>query len=69
MKTIVTAEIDVATPTGRRILKELEQHKRSVKLNYPASECITGKTYTVDEAFDIVGKRLSRNYGVEIKID
>ncbi|GHU63218.1 hypothetical protein FACS1894123_05560 [Bacteroidia bacterium] len=29
----------------------------------------TEKTYTVDEAFDIVGRRLSRNYGVEIKID
>ncbi|GHT07337.1 hypothetical protein FACS189432_02370 [Bacteroidia bacterium] len=69
MNTIVTAEIDVATPTGRRIIKELEQYKRTVKLNYPESESITGKTYTVDEAFDIVGRRLSRNYGVEIKID
>jgi hypothetical protein len=68
MNTIVTAEIDIATPTGRRIVNELEQHKRFVKLNYPASERITERTYTVDEAFDIVGKRLSRNYGVEIKI-
>jgi hypothetical protein len=69
MNTIVTAEIDVATPTGRRIVRELAQHRRSVKLNYPESERITERTYTVEEAFDIVGKRLSRNYGVEIKID
>ncbi|GHV11448.1 hypothetical protein FACS1894162_6890 [Bacteroidia bacterium] len=30
---------------------------------------IDEKIYTIDEAFDIVGKRLSRNYGVEIIID
>ncbi|MDR0863504.1 MAG: hypothetical protein LBO74_01055 [Candidatus Symbiothrix sp.] len=52
--TITTAEIDMATPTGGRIIKEFEQHNRSVRLNYPASESITEKTYTVDEAFDIV---------------
>ncbi|GHV09340.1 hypothetical protein FACS1894160_4880 [Bacteroidia bacterium] len=48
MNTIVTAEIDVATPTGRRIVNELGHHKRSVKLNYPASENRTGKTYTYE---------------------
>jgi hypothetical protein len=69
MNTTVTAEIDVATLTGRRIVHDLERHNRTVKLNYPAPESTTEKTYTIDEAFDIVGKRLSRNYGIEIKID
>ncbi|GHT61139.1 hypothetical protein AGMMS50239_11440 [Bacteroidia bacterium] len=67
MNTIVTAEIDVATPTGRRIIKDLEQYKHSVKLNYPASESITGKTYTHQEVWNMVEERLSDHYGVEIK--
>jgi hypothetical protein len=69
MNTIVTAEIDVATPIGRRIIKDLEQHKRSVKLNYPVPESITGNTYTHQEVWNMVEKRLSDHYGVEIKFD
>jgi hypothetical protein len=52
----LTAEMDVATPFNC-IIKKVEQRY------------MIEKTYTVDEAFDIVGKRLSRNYGVEIIID
>jgi hypothetical protein len=69
MNTKVTAEIDVATPTGQRIFKELAQHKNVVTFIYPEPEVKREKTYTIDEAFDIVGQRLSKNYGVEIKID
>jgi hypothetical protein len=70
MNTIVTAEIDVATPTGRRIVNELAQHKRSVKLNYPVSESnLTERTYTHQEVWNMVEKRLSDHYGVEIKFD
>ncbi|MDR0843970.1 MAG: hypothetical protein LBN71_02025 [Tannerella sp.] len=56
MNTIVTAEIDVATPTGRRIVHDLERHKRTVKLNYPTPESITGKTYTHEEEWSMVDK-------------
>jgi hypothetical protein len=69
MNTIATAEIDVATPVRRSIVNELEQHKRSVKLNYPASENVTGKTYTHEEVWNMVEKRMSDHYGVEIKFD
>jgi hypothetical protein len=68
MNTIVTAEIDVATPTGRRIVNELEQHKRSVKLNYPASERIVGKTYTHEEVWSMVEKILNEHYGTNYKL-
>jgi hypothetical protein len=37
MNTNVTAEIDVATPIGRCIINDLEQHKQSVTLSYPVS--------------------------------
>ena len=30
----VTAYIDINTPTGRRIVRELETHKRVVKIVY-----------------------------------
>jgi hypothetical protein len=67
MNTIVTTEIDVATPTGKRIINELEQHKRSVKLNYPILETIIGKTYTVDEVYDECCNILSNYYGCDVR--
>jgi hypothetical protein len=30
----VTARIDVSTPTGRRLLRELEKHTRVVQITY-----------------------------------
>ncbi|GHS95778.1 hypothetical protein AGMMS50239_33990 [Bacteroidia bacterium] len=69
MNTIVTAEIDVATPTGRRIVNELERHKRSVKLNYPTSEKIAEKTYTHEEVWEMVESILNEHYGTDFKFD
>jgi len=31
----VIATIDVTTPTGRKIVRELESHKRTVHIEYP----------------------------------
>jgi len=31
----VIANIDISTPTGRKIVRELEKHKRVVQLTYP----------------------------------
>jgi hypothetical protein len=66
MNTIVTAEIDVATPAGRRIVHNLEG-RRSVKLNYPVSE-ITGKTYTHEEVWKNVETILNNQYGTNHKL-
>jgi hypothetical protein len=68
MNTIITAEIDVATPTGRRIIKDLERHKRTVKLNYPVSENITVKTYTHEEVWTNVERILNEHYGTDFKL-
>ncbi|GHT40536.1 hypothetical protein FACS189437_06280 [Bacteroidia bacterium] len=67
MNTIVTANIDVATPTGRRIIKELEQHKRTAKSNHPILDNIIEKTYTVDEVYNECCDILSDYYGCDVR--
>ncbi|GAB6012572.1 hypothetical protein [Viscerimonas tarda] len=60
---MVTARIDVSKPEGRKIARNLEA-KKSVEMNYPMPEGISGKTYTVDEVFGEVRAKLKRHYGV-----
>jgi hypothetical protein len=67
MNTTVTAEIDVATLTGRRIVHDLERHNRTVKLNYPAPESATEKTYTITEAYNECCDILSAHYGCDVR--
>jgi len=45
----VTAEIDISTLTGRRLVHELEKHNRVVKITYPESEDIPEGYMTSDE--------------------
>ncbi|GHS93810.1 hypothetical protein FACS1894207_0900 [Bacteroidia bacterium] len=66
-RTIITAEIDVATAAGRRIIRELEG-KEAVRLNYPAPEGITGKTYTHQEVWKKMENRLNAYYGTDLKL-
>lgn len=33
----VIAEIDISTPAGRKIVRELERHKKLVKITYPVT--------------------------------
>lgn len=66
MNTIVTAEIDIATLAGRRIVYDLKG-KRSVKLNYPATEENYEESYTLDESYNLCLNRLSELYGVDVR--
>jgi len=65
----VTAIIDVSTRTGRRIVRELEKHKRVVKIiSEPETlEPITEKTYPMDEVFDELWDKLEEHYGVDLR--
>ena len=65
----VTAHIDVNTPTGRRILKELETHKRVVKIEYPEMMEADGqplKTHPIDVVYKQGLAKLSKHYGVDM---
>ncbi len=65
----VIAKIDISTPTGRRIVRDLEKHKKTVKLEYPLPPEIAGqKTYTLDEVFSLAEKILNDHYGTNYKI-
>lgn len=63
----VTAEINVESPTGRRIVHELEKHKKVVKLSYPSLEDIEGQdqTYTFNEFKANVKDEFKKRYGVD----
>ena len=66
----VIAHIDINTTTGRRILRELETHKRVVRLEYPLPAQEDGsvqKTYSVQETFDNLYDKLEGHYGVDLR--
>jgi hypothetical protein len=63
-----TAKIDISTPAGRKIVKELEKHKKLVKITYPlpvGEDGITEETFSVDEVFAELDKKLKNHYGVD----
>lgn len=65
----VHVQIDITTPTGRRLLKEVERHPRVAKVEYPLPEAIDGqKTYTIEEVFSAVEKKLNNHYGTNHKL-
>jgi len=64
----VHVQIDIATPTGRRLLKEVERHPRVAKVEYPIPEEIAGeKTYTLEESFDECCDILSEYYKCDVR--
>ena len=64
----VIARIDISTPEGQRIVRELEKEE-SVKIEYPSSEEKSEKKwYTVEEVFDKVEGKLNKHYGTDYKL-
>jgi len=64
----VTAEINTDSPTGKRIVSELEKHYKVVKLNYPTPTNPDGdeeKTYSFDEFKANVKEEFRNRCGVE----
>lgn len=69
----VAAKINISTPTGRKIVKELEKHKKLVKVTYPlpfGEDEITEETYSDKEIYtqqefeDKVKAKFNETYGV-----
>lgn len=62
----VIARINVETPKGRKIVRELEKSPKVVKVEHPLPEYLKGKKmYTLDEVIENGYKRLSELYGVD----
>jgi len=63
----VTAQIDVTRPAGRRLVRELEKHKKVAKVEYPLPPGVSGKGYTLDEINEMAYNKLSAYYGVDVR--
>lgn len=65
----ITVKINIDSPTGRRLLKEVEKHPKVAKVEYPEPETIAGeKTYTIEEVFSKVEEKLNNHYGTNHKL-
>jgi len=63
----VTAHINIETPAGRKIVRELEKHRKLVQIEYPQIERIENeRTYTLEESYKECESILSKNYGVDV---
>jgi hypothetical protein len=61
----VIAKINISTSVGRKILSEMEKHKKLVKITYPLPDFIdVDKTYTQQEFEDKVKEKFNETYGV-----
>jgi hypothetical protein len=66
METMVTAHIDVSRPAGRRLIKDLEKHRKVVSLNYPCPK-LSGVGYTLEESYNNGLDLLSELYGTDFR--
>ena len=63
----VIARIDTSTPSGRKIVRELEK-KKSVQMEYMLPDAITKKpTHSVEQVFDECLDILSEHYNTDCK--
>ena len=66
----VTVHIDVSTPEGRELVRDLEKHKSVVVIEEPVQKTegeIQQKTYSVEDAFDNLYDKLQEHYGVDLR--
>lgn len=65
----INVRINITTPTGRRLLKEVERHPRVAKIEYPLPDEIAGqKTYSLEEVFSVVEEKMNKHYGTNHKL-
>ena len=62
----VIATIDISRPSGRKIVREL-QNKRAVKLEYPMPEDDINKGHDWEEVYERGLDKLSEHYGVDMR--
>jgi len=64
----VNVKVNVSSVAGRKLMREIEKHPRVVEIETSFPVDINGvpeKTYSVDEAFERLDKRLKEHYGVK----
>ena len=65
----VTAHIDVSRPLGRKIVRDLAKHTKTVKMESPVPQWfIDGDYYELDELIAYADERLIAHYGEEMRL-
>jgi len=64
----INVQIDISTPTGKRLLREVEKHPRVAKIEYPLPKELEGQRfYTLDEVFEECYDILSEHYKCDVR--
>ena len=64
----VTARINVDSPTGRKLVREIQKHKKVAEIEYPLPEgMLNGTALSDDEVWSKVWDKLSEHYGVDVR--
>jgi len=64
----VTARINIDSPTGRKLVREIEKHKKVAAVEYPMPEELLNCTaLSHNEVWDKVWDKLSNHYGVDVR--
>ena len=64
----INVRINITTPTGRRLLREMEKHPKTAIVEYPLPEGLPEqRTYTIEESYDECCKILSDHYKVDVR--
>jgi hypothetical protein len=66
----VTAHINVSTPKGRKIVRELERNKKLVKIENPMptdEDGLPAKTHSLEESFEKLWDKMEDHYGVDLR--
>lgn len=66
----VIAHINVSTPKGRKIVRELERNKKLVKIENPIPTGENGlpvKTHSLEESFENLWDKMEEHYGLDLR--
>lgn len=64
----VIARININSPTGRKLVHEIEKHKKVAAIEYPLPEELQNCTArSHNEVWDNIWDKLSNHYGVEVR--
>jgi len=63
-----TARINIDSPTGRKLVREIEKHKKVAEIEYPLPEDLQNCTaISHNEVWDKVWDKLSNHYNVNVR--
>jgi hypothetical protein len=64
----VTARINIDSPAGRKLVREIERHKGLAKVEYPLPEALkNGTALSDDQVWEKIIDKMSNHYGTDIR--